>query len=286
MDQQVIELHDDYTMGLLNRREFFRQLTVIAGGTTAALAILSKLESSYVHAQTVQKDDPRLITEYISYPGETGDVRTSLARPKGDEKLPCVIVIHENRGLNPHIKDVNRRMALEGFLSIAPDALSPLGGTPEDPDKARSMLRELDGQETLKNFVAAVRYLKTHPLSTGKVGCIGFCWGGGIANQVAVNAPDLTAAAPFYGRQPAAEDVPKIKAALLLHYAGLDERINSGIQAYEEALKKASVDYRMYMYEGANHAFFNDTNESRYHKEAAELAWKRTISFLKEKLNS
>lgn len=201
-------------------------------------------------------DDSRLNTEYIKYPGETGEVRASLARPKGDAKLPGVVVIHENTGLNPHIEDVTRRVALEGFLTIAPDALSQFGGTPEDVDKARSLIGKLERQSTLKNFLAAVKYLKMHPVSTGKVGCIGFCWGGGMANQLAVNSPDLLAAVPFYGSQPASEDVPKIKASLLLHYAGLDKRINQGIQAFEVTLKKASVDYKIYMYEGANHAFF------------------------------
>jgi carboxymethylenebutenolidase len=195
-----------------------------------------------------------------------------------------VVVIHENRGLVPHIEDVARRVALEGFLALAPDALSPLGGTPADLDKARSMIQTLDPQPNTQNFVAAVRYLKTHPASTGKVGVVGFCWGGAVANQLAVHAPDLIAAVPFYGRQPASEDVPKIKASLLLHYAGLDEGINKGIPAYEAALKKASIDYKIYMYEGANHAFFNDTNAERYNKDAAQLAWQRTVSFFKEKL--
>jgi len=213
-------------------------------------------------------------------------MRAYLARPKEDKKRPAVIVIHENRGLVPHIQDVARRMALEGFLTLAPDALSPLGGTPQDPDKARSMFGRLDNEATPKNFVAAVQYLKTHPLYTDKVGCTGFCWGGGMTNQVAVRAPDLLAAVPYYGAQPAAEDVPKIKAALLLQYAGNDERINRGIPAFEEALKKAKIEYKIYIYEGAGHAFNNDTNPQRYNKEAAELAWKRTVAFFKEKLQT
>ncbi len=213
-------------------------------------------------------------------------MRAHYARPKGEEKLPGVIVIHENRGLNPHTEDVARRVALEGFLAIAPDALSPLGGTPEDSSEARSKMRELDSQATVKNFVAAVEYLKTHPQSTGKVGCMGFCWGGGMTNQVAVHSPDLKAAVPFYGRQPASEYVPKIKASLLLHYAELDTRINAGIEAFEAALKKASIEYRKYMYKDARHAFFNDTSVERYHEEAAQLAWKRTIEFFNEKLKT
>jgi carboxymethylenebutenolidase len=234
-------------------------------------------------AQVVPKDHPRLYVEDIKYPGETGEILAHFARPKGDLKLPGVVVIHENRGLNPHTEEVARRIALEGFLAIAPNALSPLGGTPEDVDEARSLMQKLDSQSTIQNFVAAVKYLKTHPKSTGKVGVTGFCWGGGVTNQIAVNSPDLKAAAPFYGRQPAPEDVPKIKASLLLHYAGLDERINKGIPAFEAALKEASVDYKIFMYEGAEHAFFNDTS-SRYHEEAAKLAWKRTIAFFKQTL--
>jgi carboxymethylenebutenolidase len=233
----------------------------------------------------VSEKDPRLHVENIKYPGETGDILTHYARPKGDEKLPGVIVIPEIWSLVPHIEEVARRVALEGFQAIAPDPLSPLGGTPEDGDKARTMMRELDGQETTKNFVAAVEYLKTHPQSTGKVGVTGFCWGGGVTNQVAVNSPDVQAAVPFYGRQPASEDVPKIKASLLIHYAGDDERINAGIPEFEAALKEAAKDYKIHMYEGAKHGFFNDTG-SRYHEEAARLAWERTKAFFKDKLKT
>ncbi len=285
MDKKIIDLYDDYTNGLLDRREFIKKLAVLAGGTAAAIAFLPLIENKYAQAQVVPKDDPRLYVENIKYPGETGDVLAHFARPKGDKKLPGVIVIHENRGLNPHTEDVARRVALEGFLAIAPDALSPLGGTPADVNEARLLMRKLDSQATMKNFVAAVKYLRTHPQSTGKVGCTGFCWGGGVTNQVAVNSPDLKAAVPFYGRQPASEDVPKIKASLLLHYAGLDERINKGIPEFEVALKEASVDYKVFMYEGAGHAFFNDTG-SRYHEEAAKLAWERTIAFFKQKLKT
>jgi carboxymethylenebutenolidase len=233
----------------------------------------------------VSEEDPRLYVENIKYPGETGDVLAHYARPKGDEKLPGVVVISEIWGLVPHIEEVARRVALEGFLAVAPDPLSPLGGTPDDVDEARTLMRELDSQKTTKNFVAAVNYLKTHPQSTGKVGVTGFCWGGGVTNQVAVNSPDVRAAIPFYGRQPAPEDVPKIKASLLIHYAGDDERINAGIPAFEAALKEASVDYKIYMYEGAGHAFFNDTG-SRYNEGAAKLAWERTKAFFKDKLKA
>ena len=233
----------------------------------------------------VSEKDPRLHVKNIKYPGETGEVQAHYARPKGDEKLPGVVVIPEIWGLVPHIEEVARRVALEGFQAIAPDPLSPMGGTPDDADEARTMMRELDEQENTKNFVAAVEYLKTHPQSTGKVGVTGFCWGGGVTNQVAVHSQDVQAAVPFYGRQPAAEEVPKIEASMLIHYAGDDERINAGIPEFEKALKEASIDYQMYMYEGAKHAFFNDTG-SRYHEDAAKLAWERTITFFKDKLKT
>ena len=284
MDRKITDLYNEYTHGLLDRREFLKRLSILAGGVAAAQALLPLLEDNHAIAEVVPKDDLRLQTDNIKYPGATGDVRAYFARPKGDEKLPGVVIIHENRGLNPHFEDVTRRVALEGFLAMTPDGLSPLGGTPEDPNKARDLIGKLDGPSTIQNYVAAVKYLKTHPASTGKVGVMGFCWGGAMANQVAVNSPDVLAAVPFYGRQPASEDVPKIKASLQLHYAGLDEGINKGIAAYEAALKKASVDYRIYMYEGAQHAFLDDTNAERYNKEAAQLAWQRTISFFKEKL--
>ena len=284
MDQKIIDLSDEYSHGLLDRRQFLRKLSILTGSTAAAIALLPLLENGSAKAEIVPKDDPRLFTNHMKYPGATGEVLAYLARPKGAERIPGVVVIHENRGLVPHIEDVTRRVALEGFLAIAPDALTPLGGTPEDPDKAPPLMQKLDSQSTIQNYLAAVRYLKTHPVSTGKVGSVGFCWGGAMANQVAVNSPDVLAVVPFYGRQPASEDVSKIKASLLLHYAGLDEGINKGIPAYEAALQKASIDYKIYMYEGANHAFLNDSNPARYNKEAAQLAWQRTISFLKEKL--
>ena len=233
----------------------------------------------------VSREDPRLIVEDIKYPGETGDIHAHYARPKGEKKLPGVVVIPEVWGLVPHIEDVARRAALEGYLALAPDPLTPLGGTPDDVDKARTMMRELDGEKTTKDLVAAAEYLKTHPLSTGKVGVTGFCWGGGMTNQVAVHSPDVQAAAPFYGRQPAPEDVPKIKASLLVHYAEDDERINAGIPEFEAALKEAAVEHEIVMYEGAKHAFFNDTSP-RYHEEAAKLAWERTIAFFNEKLKT
>jgi len=280
------DLYDRYSHGLPNRREFLRRLSVLVGGLAAANALLSSLEQSYARADVVPSDDPRISVQDITYQGATGEVRAKLARPKGGVKTPGVVVIHENRGLNAHIADVARRVALEGFLALAPDALSPVGGTPQDEDKAIALIAQLDQQSTIKNFVAAVQYLKTYPASSGKVGVVGFCWGGGMANQLAVNSPDVSAAVPYYGMQPATADVPRIKASLLLHYAGLDERIDKGIPAYVAALKKASVDYTLYVYEGVQHGFNNDTSPARYNKEAADLAWKRTIAFLKEKLRT
>jgi carboxymethylenebutenolidase len=284
MVEKMIDLYDEYTHKLLDRREFLGRLSVLTGSIAGTIALLPLLEKNNARAEVVPKDDPRLYTNHMKYPGATGEVLAYLARPKGDEKIPGVVVIHENRGLVPHIEDIARRIGLEGFLALAPDALTPLGGTPEDPEKTPSLIQKLDSQSTMQNYLAAVRYLKTHPVSTGKVGAVGFCWGGAMANQVAVHSPDVSAVVPYYGKQPAPEDVSKIKASLLLHYAGLDEGINKGIPAYEEALKKASVDYKIFMYEGAQHAFNNDTNPARYNKEAAQLAWRRTISFLKEKL--
>jgi len=286
MEKKIITLYDEFKNGELDRRDFLKKLAVLAGSSAAAYTMLPFLEKNDAIAQIIPKNDPRLHTEYIKYPGEKGAMRAYLARPKSDTKLPAVIVIHENKGLQPHIEDVNRRVALEGFLAIAPDALSPLGGTPKEVDEARTKMRELDNQKTIKNFVAAVKYLKTHPQSTGKVGCTGFCWGGGMTNQVAVNSPDLVAAVPYYGRQPAVEDVQKIKASLLLQYAGNDQRINAGIPAFEEALKKAKIEYQTFIYEGASHAFNNDSNPSRYNKDAALLAFERTIAFFKKKLRT
>ena len=287
MDEKINTLYRSYREGKVERREFLKKLAVLAGGSAAAMAILPSLENNLLKAAGSFIADEDVQSEFITYPGETGDMRALLASPKTDQKLPAVVVIHENRGLQPHIQDVTKRVAKEGFLALGPDALSPLGGTPpDDVDKARSMMRELDREKTVKNFVAAVKYLKTHPLSTGKVGCTGFCWGGAMTNQVAVHSPDLVAAVPYYGSQPTPEDVPKIKAAVMAHYAGNDARINSGIEAFEKAMKEASIEYTIFIYEGASHAFNNDANPSRYHKESALLAWERTIAFFKEKLKT
>ena len=284
MDRKIVDIYNVYANGCLGRRAFLKKLAHLVGGTAAAYALLPQLEKNDVIAEVISKDDPRLHTEYIRYTGQTGEVIAYAAQPKGRSALPGVIVIHENTGLQPHIEDVTRRVALEGFLAIAPDALSPLGGTPGNINQARSLLQGLDEQATVGNYVAAVQYLKTHPQTTGKVGCMGFCWGGGMTNQVAVNSPDLTAAVPFYGSQPASEDVTRIRSSLLCHYGSLDDRINAGIEAFESALRAASVDYGLYMHQGADHAFFNDTRADRYNGEAAELAWRLTIAFFRGKL--
>lgn len=290
MKTNISSLYRSYRNGEINRREFIKKLSLYTGGTAAALSLFGFLENSCVNSEVRTQDvpdDSDLVTEFITYPGETGDVRAYLARPKANGKYPAVIVIHENRGLVPHIQDVNRRMAKEGFLSIAPDALSPFGGTPEDdPEKTTELFRELDSEKTTKNFAAAVKYLETHPLSNGKVGCTGFCWGGSMTNQVAVSSPTLDAAVPYYGGQPTAEQVAMIKAPIMAHYGENDERINAGIPAFEEALKKSGLEYHIFMYEGAGHAFNNDSNPDRYNKEAAELAWERTVTFFKEKLKT
>jgi carboxymethylenebutenolidase len=284
MDQKITSIYNDYRQGRANRREFIRKLAMLAGSTAAALALVPVLEENSLKASPSFQDDPDLITEFITYPAATGDMKAFMARPKSGKKFPAVIVIHENRGLVPHIRDVARRMAKEGFLTIAPDGLSPVGGTPEDVSNVGELFKKLIPEETTKNFVAAVKYLKTNPLSNGKVGCTGFCWGGAMTNQVAVNAPDLNAAVPYYGRQPVAEDVAKIKAPIMAHYAGNDQGINAGIAAFEEALKKNKKEYQIFIYEGANHAFNNDSNPERYNEQAAKLAWGRTIGFFKEKL--
>lgn len=284
MDRKIIGLYEEYAGGKMGRRNFLARLAQIAGGTAAGAALLPRLEAWHATGgQFVAEDDARLETGYITYPAPDGEMRAYSARPKGNGKHPGVIVIHENRGLVPHTEDVARRVALEGYVAVAPDALSPFGGTPANPDEARPLFQKLDREPNTKNFAAAVAYLKTNPQTTGKVACMGFCWGGAVTNQVAVHEPDLAAAVPFYGSTPAPEDVPKIKAAVLAHYAENDERINAGIPAFKEALEKAGIAHEIHMYEGTGHAFFNDTG-ARYDKEAAKLAWKRTLAFFEIKL--
>ena len=282
MDQRIINLYDEYTHKPLNRDEFLKRLIKITGSLTAAMAVLPMIEVNYAHAATTRADE--LMTEKITYAGVNGEMKAYIARPKDDKKYAAVMVIHENRGLNAHIEDVARRAATAGYLAIAPDALSPQGGAPDDPDKAREMFGKLDAQQNLENFIKGFDYLSARKDCNGKFGCVGFCWGGALSNQLAVNYPNLKAAVAFYGRQPDAADVPKIKAAVQLHYGSLDERINAGIPAYEDALKKAGVKYESYMYEGANHAFHNDSAPTRYNEAAAKLAWQRTLDFYKKYL--
>jgi carboxymethylenebutenolidase len=285
MDEKITTIYADYKQGRTNRRDFVRKLAIVAGSSAAAMALLPVLEDNSLKASGDIQDDPELTSEFIRYPGETGEIRAFISHQRVNKKFPAVIVIHEIWGLNPHILDVTRRIAKEGFLALAPDALSPLGNTPEnDQEKAMSLIRGLDQGQTVKNFVAAVKFLKTNPLSTGKVGCTGFCWGGGMTNQVAVNSPDLDAAVPYYGMQPKEEDVAKIKAPVMAHYGATDPRIDEGIPAFEEALKKYKKEYQIFIYEGAGHAFNNDSNPERYNEKAAKLAWSRTIAFFKEKL--
>jgi carboxymethylenebutenolidase len=283
---EMIRLYDEYTHLTLDRRKFMSKLTQLTGSAAAAAAIVPLLEANQARAAMVPENDARLKPQNITYPGAAGEMKGYLVLPVVvSGKLPALIVIHENRGLNPHIRDVARRFALQGFLALAPDFLAPAGGTPANEDQARDMIGKLDPAQTVANAVATVTFLKQHSSSNGKVGAVGFCWGGGVVNQLAVHAPDLAAAVAYYGSVPDAADVPKIKAKLLLHYAGLDERINAGIPAFRKALETAKIDHRIYVYEGANHAFNNDTSEARYNKEAADLAWSRTIEFLKSALS-
>ena len=283
MDQRIINLYDEYTHKPLSRKEFLYRLSLLTGSTGAAMAVLPLLEANYSQATLTNAED--LFTERVTYTGSKTEMQAYLARPKEEKKYAAVVVIHENRGLNAHIEDVARRAANAGYLAIAPNALSPLGGTPANEDEARAKFQQLDAADTLQNFIKVFDYLPTRKDCNGKWGCVGFCWGGGMSNDLAVNVPSLKAAVAFYGRQPAAADVPKIKAALQLHYAGLDDRINAGIPAYEDALKKAGITYELYMYEGVNHAFHNDTAPARYNEAAAKLAWQRTIEFFGKHLS-
>lgn len=282
MDQRIINLFDEYTHTPLTREVFLSKLARLTGSTAAALAVLPMLEVNYAQAATVAENDNDLIIEEITYPGDDTTVKGYLARPKTDKKLGAVIVIHENRGLNPHTKDVARRVAKEGYIALAVDALSPFGGTPTDEDEARNLIGKLDMKKNLNNFLKGFDYLKSRPESNGKTACVGFCWGGAMANQLAVNSQDLKAAVAFYGRQADPADASKIKARLILHYGEMDERVNTGIPAYEEALKAAGINYELYIYKGAQHAFMNDTAPTRFNPGAAKLAWERTISLFKK----
>jgi carboxymethylenebutenolidase len=282
--QEMIALFDDYTHLSLDRRKFMDNLAKLAGSMSAATAAAALMASNTQAQGLVAETDERLEIEDVTYPGAKGEMKGYRAAPRQVGPFPAVIVVHENRGLNAHIKDVTRRVALEGFVALAPDYLSDLRGTPADEDAAREMFQQLAPEEVAANGVATIEWLTQHPNSTGKIGAVGFCWGGGAVNNLAVASPDLLAAVPYYGAQPAAEDVGRIEASVMAHYGGLDERINAGIPAFEEALKAAGVNYQIFVYEGANHAFNNDTSTARYDEEAADLAWQRTIDFLKETL--
>lgn len=285
--QAMIDAYDEYTHLTLDRRGFMQKLTRLAGSGAAAAAIAPMLAANQARAAMVAADDGRIRGGDVPWPAGETEMRGYLVMPSdGQGALPAVVVIHENRGLNEHIRDVARRLALEGFAAFAPDFLSADGGTPEDEDRAREMIRALDGEQTVARAVAAVDWLSGHAETTGPVGAVGFCWGGGLVNQLAVAAPDdLRAAVAYYGRQPDASGVPSIEAPLLLHYAGLDDRINAGIDAYRAALEAAGKDFTIHVYEGVNHAFNNDTSAARYDETAAKLAWERTVTFFRDKLD-
>jgi carboxymethylenebutenolidase len=284
--QEVFDLYDDYAHNRIDRRDFVQKLSAYAVGGITVASLMSFLMPDYKGAIQIQQNDPRLKSAYITYqsPKGGGAIKALLSKPAdAKEKLGGIVVVHENRGLNPHIEDVARRAALAGFVSLAPDMLTPLGGYPGNDDQGRELQSKRDRNEMLEDFIAAAEFLKTHPDCNGKVGVVGFCFGGWIANMMAVRIPDLKAAVPFYGGQPAAEDVSKINAPLLLHYGELDTRVNEGWPAYEKALKENNKEYSAYIYPNANHGFHNDTTP-RYDKAAAELAWKRTIDFFSAKL--
>lgn len=282
--QEMINLFDDYTHLSLDRRKFMDNLAKLAGSVTAATAAAALMASNTQAQGLVAETDERLVTADATYPGAKGEMKGYLAHPAEGGPFPAVIVVHENRGLNAHIKDVTRRMALEGFVALAPDFLSDVGGTPADEEAARPLFQQLNAGDVAANGVATIEWLQGHEKSTGKVGAMGFCWGGGTVNNIAIASPELLAAVPYYGGQPDPAQVPQIKARVMAHYGGLDERINAGIPAFEEALKAAGVDHQIFVYEGANHAFNNDTSAARYDKAAADLAWQRTVDFLKETL--
>jgi carboxymethylenebutenolidase len=283
MDQRIIDLYDEFTHGTMSRRRFFDRLAVLAGGTAAASASLALLQNNDALAQLVAENDPRIATETVPVPG-VQKLTGYLARPKASGRHPAVIVIHENRGLNPHIRDVTRRFATEGFVALGVDYLSPMGGTPADEDQARGMIGQTKLEDAIASSRAALAMLKAHPDANGKVGAVGFCWGGLQVNWLAASDPTLNAGVPYYGRQPSADAVANIRAPLMLHYAENDPGVNAGIAAYEAALKAAGKSYELHMYAGAQHAFNNDTGPARYSKEAADLAWGRTLAFLRKHL--
>ncbi len=286
LKQEVFDLYDEYAHNRLDRRTFLERLSIYAVGGITLSSLMSFVMPDYKTTSLVNKNDPRIISEYITYksPKGGGSIKGLLSRPAEiSAKLPAIVVVHENRGLNPYIEDVGRRAALDGFISLAPDALTPLGGYPGNDDDGRTLQRQRDSNEMLEDFIAAYDYLREHENSTAKVGVVGFCFGGWISNMMAVRIPALSASVPFYGTQPAEEDVQKINAPLLIHYAELDKRVNEGWPDYEKALKKFGKEYTAHMYPGVNHGFHNNTTP-RFDEAAAKLAWDRTISFFREKL--
>jgi carboxymethylenebutenolidase len=279
VDQRIIQLYDDFTHGHLDRRLFLERLAKLVGSTAAALVLLPQLESDYAGAQTVPETDARIGTEEVTYPGSTGTVTGYLARPAGAAKAPGVIVIHENRGVQPHIRDVARRAALAGYVTLAPDLMSAVGGTPASEDEARTRFARVELPVALADALKSIEYLRARPDATGKVGVVGFCWGGSLVGEIAAAGADVQAGVVFYGIAPPLDKVSAIKAPLLLHYAGLDDRVNATVPPFEDALKKAGKTYTLHVYEGTNHAFHNDTAGARYDPAAAQLAWSRTLEF-------
>ena len=286
INQEVFDLYDDYAHNKIERRQFIEKLSLYAIGGITIPSLLSFIMPNYIDSILIKPNDPRLKSEYITYesPKGGGSIRGLFSKPlEAKTKLPGIIVVHENRGLNPYIEDVGRRAAVEGFITLAPDALTPLGGYPGNDDDGRALQRKRDRNKMLEDFIAGYKYLKSHDDCNGKVGVVGFCFGGWIANMMAVQVPSLSAAVPFYGRQPSNEEAAKINAPLMLQYAGLDKRVNEGWPAYEEALKKNKIDYIAHFYPEVNHGFHNNTTP-RYDEAAAHLAWNRTIAFFKDKL--
>lgn len=285
-DQKVLDLYDDFAHGRLSRREYIARISAFAVGGLSVETLLQSLSPNYAWAEQVKPDDPRIKTETIAYasPKGAGEMKGLLAYPAMGDKFPAVLVIHENRGLNPYIADVARRLAVEGFIALAPDALTPLGGYPGTDDEGRTMQAKRDGNEMREDFLAAAKWLDENPKSTGKVGVVGFCFGGGMVYQMAIGAPDvIDAGVAFYGRQPDAADVPKIKAPLLIHNAGLDKRILDGAPAFEQALQNNGKKFTSFTYPNVNHGFHNDSTP-RYDDNAAQLAWKRTLDFFQANL--
>jgi len=285
VNRRCIELYDEFTHGSMPRRAFLARLARLAGGAAAAAALLPLLENRYAIAATVAPDDPSLATGREGFEGPAGAVSCYVARPQAEPaRRPAVVVIHENRGLNPHIEDVARRVAQAGFLAVAPDALSGAGGTPADEDEARKLIGALERETALGIYLAAVRHAAGHAHATGKVGCAGFCWGGGMAGRLAVNSPDLNAAVVYYGMPPSADEASRVRVPMMMHYAGRDDRINAAVPAFDAALRASGARYEMHVYPDVDHAFNNDTNAARFNEVAAKLAWRRTIEFLTREL--